>query len=230
MLRDSAVPLANTPEFEQGAGLIQAPGAVQLALAAECYARGTRLATARGEVAIETLRIGDEIVLAEGGVAPVRWIGWRRVDRRSHAANERVWPGVGTVRIRAHAFGRGRPHRDLIVSPHHALLLDGVLIPARCLIDHRRIVQEAADSVEWWHVELPEHAAILAEGLAAESYLDTGNRAAFVLGARVGGAVVARHGSGHVARLWEAAACAPLVQAGTRLAAARARFATLTAP
>ncbi len=31
----------------------------------------------------------------------------------------------------------------------------------------------------YWHLELPHHDLILAEGLSAESYLDTGNRGAF---------------------------------------------------
>jgi len=38
---------------------------------------------------------------------------------------------------------------------------------------HRQVPLE---SVEYWHVELDSHDVILAEGLAAESYLDTGNR------------------------------------------------------
>ena len=34
-------------------------------------------------------------------------------------------------------------------------------------------------SVDYYHVELNEHAILLAEGLPAESYLDTGNRGFF---------------------------------------------------
>jgi hypothetical protein len=41
------------------------------------------------------------------------------------------------------------------------------------------VAQEAADTVTYWHVELPAHDMIFAEGLPAESYLDTGNRTAF---------------------------------------------------
>ena len=58
---------------------------------------------------------------------------------------------------------------------------------AACLAGHPRpwdvmpvrIVQEDHDSVTWYHVELAFHGAILAEGLAADSDLDTGNRLAF---------------------------------------------------
>jgi hypothetical protein len=218
MLAASAVPLTNTTEFEQGAGLIQAPGAVTLALNAECYAGGTRLATEHGEIAIETLQVGDRLLLAEGGAAPAIWIGRRVVDCRGQSWRERA----RQVRILAGAFGPERPRRDLVLSPDHALFLDGVLIPARCLIDGTRVILEEVALIEWWHVELPNHAAILAEGLPAESYLDIGNRAAF--GASLGLSTgLARGQVANVARLWEATACAPLVSTGARLAEARTR-------
>jgi len=40
------------------------------------------------------------------------------------------------------------------------------------------IAQQKVDEVTYWHVELPAHDVLFAEGLACESYLDTGNRAA----------------------------------------------------
>ncbi len=50
------------------------------------------------------------------------------------------------------------------------------MIPVHCLINGTTIRQVAADAVTYYHVELPRHDVILAEGLPAESYLDTGNR------------------------------------------------------
>ena len=41
------------------------------------------------------------------------------------------------------------------------------------------IAQVEVASVEYWHVELDRHEVIVAEGMAVESYLDTGNRGAF---------------------------------------------------
>lgn len=140
-----------------------------------CFVRGTRIATSRGEVAVEDLAEGDLVLLARGGTAPVKWIGHRRVDIRLHPAPETMRP----VRIRAGALGGGLPHRDLRVSPDHALFLDGVLVPAGLLLDDVGIVQDDVAQVEYFHVELPAHDVILAEGAAAESYLDTGNRQTF---------------------------------------------------
>ena len=142
---------------------------------AACYAEGTRILTAEGEVAIEALRPGCRVVTAAGGLREVVWTGHRRVDIAHHP---RPWD-VMPVRVRAHAFGPCQPARDLILSPDHAAYVDGVLIPVRYLLNGASVVQERADRITWWHVELDAHDVVLAEGLPAESYLDTGNRSAF---------------------------------------------------
>ncbi|HET6183320.1 MAG TPA: Hint domain-containing protein [Acetobacteraceae bacterium] len=144
-----------------------------------CYAAGTRLAAAAGAVAVEDLRPGDLVaVLEEGAVVqrPVRWVGRRRIDLAAHPEPRLVLP----IRIRAGAFADGMPQRDLLVSPDHAIYVDGALIAARQLVNGTSIVQEQGlASVEYFHVELDRHAILLAEGLPAESYLDTGNRGFF---------------------------------------------------
>jgi hypothetical protein len=143
-----------------------------------CYATGTRILTARGELPIEALRVGEPVVCASGRLVPIHWLGRRRVDFRGHARPGEVWP----VRIGKDAFGPGTPSRDLRVSPDHAVHVDGVLIPARYLVNGSTVVQEPLATVEYWHLELPAHDVLVAEGLTAESYLDTGNRSAFERG------------------------------------------------
>jgi hypothetical protein len=73
--------------------------------------------------------------------------------------------------------------------------------------------------VTYWHVELPAHAVILAEGLPAESYLDTGNRQAFANG----GATVQLH-PGFAPHEWERDAAAPLRQRGAVVERVRLRL------
>jgi len=181
-----------------------------------CFATGTRIATARGEVPVEALRAGEDVALtAEGRAAPVVWVGWRRVAPSRHPNPLDLMP----VRVRRDAVAPGLPARDLVLSPDHALALDGVLIPVRYLLNGRTIAREAAERVTYWHVELDRHDVLLAEGLPAESYLDTGNRAAFANG----GTLVWR--TPEFARcVWEAAGGAPLVVSGPRLLRARRRL------
>jgi hypothetical protein len=147
-----------------------------------CYVGGTRIrvlrAGAETEVAVEALQVGDLAVTASGAARPVRWIGHRTIDLRSHPRPGETMP----VRIRAQAFGANRPVRDLFVSPAHALCIDlmgEVLVPACRLINGTTITQVELDAVTYWHVELDSHDILLAEGLPAESYLDRGNRGFF---------------------------------------------------
>ena len=142
---------------------------------APCYAAGTRLRTARGEVAVEALREGDLMLCHSGRRAPLRWLGRSRVEAASHP---RPWD-VNPVRILAEAFADGVPGRDLVLSPDHAVFVDGVLIPVRHLVNDATIVQEAVRRISYFHVELDSHDVLLAEGLPCESYLDTDNRGAF---------------------------------------------------
>jgi hypothetical protein len=96
------------------------------------------------------------------------------------------------------------------------VFLQGALIPIRYLLNGATVVQEDVAEVSYHHVELPAHGVILAEGMAAESYLDSGNRSAFANG---GGAVQLH--PAFVRGAWSRHACAELVLAGPRLAAAR---------
>ena len=179
-----------------------------------CFRAGTRIRTPGGEVAVEALRVGDAVVSHFGGTVPVRWIGQRRLDVGRH---KRPWD-VAPVRVRAGAFGVGVPSRDVLLSPDHAVFADGVLVPVRYLVNGRTIAQEWAREVTYFHVELPAHDVVLAEGLPCESYLDTGNRSAFANG----GGAVQLHPHFAPAEVWASAACAPLVLEGAELAAVRA--------
>jgi T5SS/PEP-CTERM-associated repeat protein len=178
-----------------------------------CFMAGTRISTERGEVAVEDLREGDRVQVVLGTKAqPIIWIGHRTVDCSRHPKPHQVWP----VRIAAGAFGPGRPYRDLYLSPDHAVHVGDVLIPAKHLINGTTITQIKQDSVTYYHVELPGHSVLLAEGLSVESYLDTGDRSNFVSG----DGPIALYPD-FASRVWEAEGCAPLVVTGNELAAVR---------
>jgi Hint domain len=146
---------------------------------AVCYARGTMIRTPDGELPVETLRPGKQVTtLVDGQEVPqtVTWLGYRRISLVGHPRPETVVP----IRIERDAFAAGVPHRDLLVSPDHAIFVDGKLICARQLVNGTTISREFGwTAVDYFHVELDQHAILLAEGLPAESYLDTGNRGFF---------------------------------------------------
>ncbi len=167
-----------------------------------CYRAGTRILTERGEVAVEDLVVGDRAITAMGRYAPVIWVGHRHIDCTRHADRRLADP----VRVCAGAFGPDAPHRDLWLSPDHAVQVGGLLIPIRHLINGASIAQVPVDHVSYYHVELDRHDVVLAEGLAAESYLDTGNRNTF---ANAAGAM-ALHPAFARPKSWDKDAVAPL--------------------
>lgn len=149
---------------------------VTVSQAAPCYCPGTRILTPEGERAVEDLAVGDNVVTASGEVRPIRWIGSRGYAAMFTAANPALLPVI----IRAGALGASLPRRDLIVSPNHAMFLDGLLVPAGALVNGASIVRAPAGrDVLYIHVELSSHDLILAEGCAAESFLDDDSRQMF---------------------------------------------------
>ena len=86
---------------------------------------------------------------------------------------------VRPIRVVANAIADGVPHRDLLVSPDHALLVDGKFIPARLLRNGATIHKELANrSVTSCHMERENHDIPLLEGLPAGNYFDAGAGAA----------------------------------------------------
>jgi T5SS/PEP-CTERM-associated repeat protein len=187
-----------------------------------CFAEGTRIETVDGFAAVEELRVGDEVKTVLGGPGRIVWLGSRAVNCARHPHPETVWP----VRVRAGAFDENVPSRDLYLSPDHAVYVGGVLVPVKLLINNTSIMQTKRHDVTYHHVELPEHAVILAEGLAVESYLDTGDRANFAAGEsiRLFPDFSARLAP-HLAMTWETRGAAPLAMIGPALEAARRRMA-----
>jgi hypothetical protein len=140
-----------------------------------CFYPGTRIATPSGEITVEALRPGDLVSTANGDL-PVRWIGESPVSTR-FADPLRVLP----IRIKANALADGVPSRDLLLSPEHAVFIDGILIQAGALVNNLTIVREmrVPEQFTYYHVELATHELLLAEGLHAESFVDNVDRMHF---------------------------------------------------
>ncbi|MEQ3624365.1 MAG: Hint domain-containing protein [Celeribacter sp.] len=137
-----------------------------------CFVAGTLILTAQGERPIETLVPGDMVVTRDHGLAPLRWIGTRRMA---------VTPAIAPIRITAGALGPNMPERDLCVSPQHRVLVRGaraemlfgaseVLVAARHLVDDARVLRDtAAQQVTYVHLMFDAHEVIYTEGLQSES-------------------------------------------------------------
>jgi hypothetical protein len=175
VVRDVELTRAEVAATDASAAAARA--AAELAAAeAACFAAGTLIATPDGERPVETLAIGDTVTTADGDVRTVRWIG-RQTIVTAFADTMRALP----VRIAAGALGEALPRRDLTLSPDHALLIDGVLVQAGALVDGLLVTRVAAPGPRftYFHIELADHALILAEGVPAETFVDNVTRARF---------------------------------------------------
>lgn len=144
-----------------------------------CFTPGTLIETETGYVPVEDLRAGDRVQTRDTGPQPLVWVGSVTLS----AGDLRRHPEFQPVRIRAHAFGAGRPARDLLVSPQHRILLRGwqaelyhgtpeVLAAALYLIDGTTVIRDPArDGIRYLHIMCDAHQIIRAEELETETFL-----------------------------------------------------------
>ncbi len=147
-----------------------------------CFTPGTRIRTARGDVAVEEIVEGDRVQTRDSGMQEVLWQGHRRIT----GARLFAMPELRPIRLRGGALGIDRPEDDLIVSPLHRVLVKGarakalfgtdeVLVSARDLVNDRTIVRDLSlREVTYVHLLLPHHEVVFANGLETESFHPAG--------------------------------------------------------
>ena len=142
-----------------------------------CFTPGTRIRTARGQVRVEKLRVGDLVATRDEGLQPVRWIGRRDLS----LADLIVQPQLQPVRIAAGALAAGCPARDMMVSPQHRMLVQDaraemlfgegeVLVAALHLLALPGVKQVLPAGVSYIHLLFDAHQIIEAEGAWTESF------------------------------------------------------------
>jgi Hint domain len=181
--------------------------------AVTCFVAGTKIATPDGDVAVESLKIGDEIRTLHAGIQKVKWIGRRNYDGRFIRGNRAALP----IRIRQNAIAENVPARDLWVSPGHAISIDGVLIHAARLVNGVSVIQAASvDEVTYFHIELENHEILFAENCPAESFMGEHFRQQFHN--------VADFGRRYPGEIAPAFACQPRLDHGFQLHAIQRRI------
>lgn len=147
-------------------------------ISATCFLQGVHIDCEHGDAAVEDLNIGDRVRLADGSLAPIRWIG-----QQTHFSLFADPLSALPVRIAAGALADGLPTRDLYLSPDHAVLVGDVLVHAGALVNGTTITRmtrrELPERFTYFHIELEAHAIVLAEGAPCESFVPNVSRARF---------------------------------------------------
>lgn len=134
-----------------------------------CFARGTRIATDRGERPVEELAAGDRVLTLDHGYQVIRWVGSRVVPAKGRFAPVVFLPGtVGNT-------------RKMRLSQQHRVRVSGapvelnfgclsVLAPAQALVNGDTIFREEGGEVEYFHILLDRHEIIQSDGAWTESF------------------------------------------------------------
>ncbi|SPH16655.1 hypothetical protein DEA8626_00166 [Defluviimonas aquaemixtae] len=134
------------------------------------FAAGTLIATARGEIAADRLRVGDRVFTLDGGYQPVLWADGFELN----GSCEEIEFPPGSL-------GEGPSSRPLTVTLGHRVLLRGARLSL--LFGESEGLAEAGDftprtgvfrrptaaDVRFHQILLPRHEIILANGVLSES-------------------------------------------------------------
>jgi hypothetical protein len=140
-----------------------------------CFVNGTMILTPQGERAVEDLKTGDLVITKDNGPQKILWAG--KQDIVSAELSD-----FQPILIKANAFSKGTPIRDLLVSPYHRLVIEGtecemlfgepeLLVPATYLQNNHTIVAyKMAQPFSYHHILFAHHEIIFSHGMATESF------------------------------------------------------------
>jgi len=143
-----------------------------------CFTAGTLIATDRGEIPVEALKVGDRVMTVDHGLQPIRWLGSRKLT----AAELSRAPNLIPIRIEPGALGNDLPLERLTVSPQHRCLVRSkiaerlagdaeVLVAAKHLLGTPGIsVAEETAEVTYIHLLFDRHELIWSNGAITESF------------------------------------------------------------
>ena len=134
-----------------------------------CFVSGTRILTPKGEVSVDDLKAGDQVMTMDHGLQVIRWIG--------SCSRPAIGP-FAPILFRKGVMGNTR---DLLVSPQHRMLVRGwqaellfnvseVLVPAKALLSDHGVTRQAGGIVTYFHILFDKHEIIYAQGCPSESF------------------------------------------------------------
>ncbi|WP_238704132.1 Hint domain-containing protein, partial [Acetobacter sp. DmW_125133] len=102
-----------------------------------CFLVGSMIRTPDGDVAVEDIQIGDEVIAFDWRnnkniTRPVVWVGKTRAAVRPELSDDEAgWP----VRILKGAIADGVPYKDMLITAEHCLFFKDSFVPVRMLVN-----------------------------------------------------------------------------------------------
>ncbi|UWR02641.1 Hint domain-containing protein [Ruegeria conchae] len=143
-----------------------------------CFTSGSYILTPSGRRLIEEIKVGDQVIVADGTSRAVRWVGRRWLSE----ADLHQTPKHCPIRISAGSLGPQTPSRDLLLSPQHRVVVSSpamelhhshsmMLATAKSLVNGKTINQLPPEGgVEYIHILFDQHELVNVEGLWSESF------------------------------------------------------------
>ena len=142
-----------------------------------CFTPGTSIATPRGAVLVEDLKVGDRVVTRDNGLQSIKWVGKKRLDHIQLKALTALRP----IQINAGTLGENIPDRDMRVSPAHRFLIvskvaqlyfgqSEVLVAAKDMGDIAGVDVAEVPYITYVHFMCENHELVLADGAWSESF------------------------------------------------------------
>ncbi|CAI3925166.1 Glycosyltransferase involved in cell wall bisynthesis (RfaB) (PDB:2IV7) [Commensalibacter communis] len=147
-----------------------------------CYLAGSMISTPNGDVPVEQLKIGDhikifDVVTNNHQNKIIIWVGNRTVTVNPNFPDDLAgYP----VCIKKDAIASNIPYQDTWVTSEHCLFLNKKFVPARMLVNGTSIYYDYGLKIfDVYHIETEEHSVLFANGMLAESFLNTENHRLF---------------------------------------------------
>ncbi len=122
-------------------------------------ATGSRVITRRGEIPVENLVAGEEILTARGRFSHVRSVEFATPTQPGQAVP------VAPIRVRRDAFGPMQPHHDVLLAAGQVVHTDDGPVAAASLLNGNTVVQDWATSPCMVRLEIDEKEPVLVEGM-----------------------------------------------------------------
>lgn len=142
-----------------------------------CFTPQTLIASPKGELRVQDLKVGDRVITRDNGIQEIRWIGRRNILGTELKRKVHLRP----VLIRQGALGNGLPERDLMVSPNHRVLVNNdktalyfedreVLVAAKHLTGLPGVETMWLPETTYTHFMFDRHEVVLSDGAWSESF------------------------------------------------------------